>query len=47
MLNMVGYHIYDVYILLYKCPSCNYSTIPWFFNVAFYLLILHISMGQL
>jgi hypothetical protein len=45
---MVDYNLIDsAYIVLYKYTSCNYNKTPWFFDVAFYLLICRISMGQL
>jgi hypothetical protein len=46
--NMVDYKcICGVYILIHKCPSYNYNTIPWFSNMTFYLVIPHIFTGQL
>jgi hypothetical protein len=46
--NMVDYnYIYGVYILIHKCQSYNYNTIPWFSDMTFYLIIPHIFMGQL
>jgi hypothetical protein len=44
--NMVDYnYIYNAHILLYRCPFRNNNTTPWFFDVSFYLLFIHIYMG--